>query len=321
MANNEFYSRIIHKHDIEANWNKAVNFIPKQGEIIVYDIDNNHDYERIKIGNGTNKVNNLPFIEELKFDYFHQDSNTLIGKGTRGKFRATDNNTYSNFFISPSYSLTSKILTWDGDTTDKEVLTLGPLNAYRITDEVPKLEELNHQYFYTFSTGEEYVAKPQEPEYGEGLYLLANYHIFVLEEENLYNMPQGIYFGDRRRPNNQGYYVSSFTYPLNYAVNFNDKNNISFIEGNWYNFHIEDSTIIFEENEIDIELNSTSTNAVQNKAVTTAINNLSGLVGDTAVLTQINNAITETMAGCWISFTDENGNPTSEPYIHWNEEV
>ena len=29
----------------------------------------------------------------------------------------------------------------------------------------------------------------------------------------------------------------------------------------------------------------------------------------------------QTLGGVWISFTDENGNPTSEPYIHWNEEV
>ena len=66
MANQEFYSRIIHKHDTEANWNKAAtnsNFIPIQGEIIVYDKDDNYDYERIKIGDGTTKVNTLPFID------------------------------------------------------------------------------------------------------------------------------------------------------------------------------------------------------------------------------------------------------------------
>ena len=65
MANQEFYSRIIHKHDIEANWNTAAeksNFIPKQGEIIVYDKDGNYDYERIKIGDGTTNVANLPFL-------------------------------------------------------------------------------------------------------------------------------------------------------------------------------------------------------------------------------------------------------------------
>ena len=27
------------------------------------------------------------------------------------------------------------------------------------------------------------------------------------------------------------------------------------------------------------------------------------------------------LAGCWISFTDEDGNPTDEPYIHWEQEV
>ena len=63
-------SRIIHKHDIEANWNKATGFIPKQGEIIVYDIDENYNYERFKIGDGKTTVINLPFqktnINDLK---------------------------------------------------------------------------------------------------------------------------------------------------------------------------------------------------------------------------------------------------------------
>lgn len=59
-------TRIQHKHDTEANWNKAVNFIPKIGEIIVYDIDENNIYPRIKIGNGINTVNTLKFIDETK---------------------------------------------------------------------------------------------------------------------------------------------------------------------------------------------------------------------------------------------------------------
>ena len=66
---NEKYlaSRIAQKHDIEANWNKVVDFIPMRGEIIVYDIDANYDYERIKIGDGATTVVNLPFYlaEEL----------------------------------------------------------------------------------------------------------------------------------------------------------------------------------------------------------------------------------------------------------------
>ena len=54
-------SRIIHKHDTAANWLKGASFVPKQGEIIVYDIDADHDYERFKIGDGKTAVNSLPF--------------------------------------------------------------------------------------------------------------------------------------------------------------------------------------------------------------------------------------------------------------------
>lgn len=57
-------SRIINKHDIEANWDKAVNFIPEKGEIIVYDIDDNYNYERIKVGDGVQNVNALPFVDD-----------------------------------------------------------------------------------------------------------------------------------------------------------------------------------------------------------------------------------------------------------------
>ena len=56
-----FNTRIIHKHDSEANWLKATNFVPKQGELIVYDPDENFNYSRVKIGDGITKVNSLPF--------------------------------------------------------------------------------------------------------------------------------------------------------------------------------------------------------------------------------------------------------------------
>ena len=54
-------SRIQHKHDTEANWNKATKFIPKQGEFIIYDVDDNYSYERVKVGDGITPVTNLPF--------------------------------------------------------------------------------------------------------------------------------------------------------------------------------------------------------------------------------------------------------------------
>lgn len=63
MIEKNFNTRIQHKHDIEENWNKAAGFIPKSGEMIVYDVDSNHMYPRIKFGDGETAVGNLPFAD------------------------------------------------------------------------------------------------------------------------------------------------------------------------------------------------------------------------------------------------------------------
>ena len=68
MVTKTIKSRIQQKHDIEANWIKAVNFIPMMGELIVYDPDASHDECRLKIGDGQTLVNNLPFIEDRLID-------------------------------------------------------------------------------------------------------------------------------------------------------------------------------------------------------------------------------------------------------------
>lgn len=66
MSEKTLKTRIIHKHDIEDNWLKATSFIPKQGELIIYDIDDAHQYERFKIGDGVKNVNDLPFATDNK---------------------------------------------------------------------------------------------------------------------------------------------------------------------------------------------------------------------------------------------------------------
>lgn len=74
-------TRIQHKVDIEHNWNLAVNFIPKLGEIIIYQAEQDGDtlpknsdgslirdyyitYPRFKIGNGNDHLDALPFVNE-----------------------------------------------------------------------------------------------------------------------------------------------------------------------------------------------------------------------------------------------------------------
>lgn len=62
MSTKVLQSRIICKHDTEENWNKAQNFIPQKGELIIYDSDSNYPYERLKVGNGSTNVASLPFV-------------------------------------------------------------------------------------------------------------------------------------------------------------------------------------------------------------------------------------------------------------------
>ena len=51
-------TRVQNKHDIKANWDKATNFIPLAGEIIIYD-----DLNRIKMGDGQTYLSELPFLD------------------------------------------------------------------------------------------------------------------------------------------------------------------------------------------------------------------------------------------------------------------
>lgn len=60
MGTKKVKIRIQQKHDIEANWVNS-ELVPMAGEVIVYDIDSTHTYERFKIGDGETVVSKLPF--------------------------------------------------------------------------------------------------------------------------------------------------------------------------------------------------------------------------------------------------------------------
>ena len=65
MAEKTFNGRIINKNDTEENWLKATNFIPKKGELIVYNPDSTYTYARLKVGDGSTGVNSLMFIGDV----------------------------------------------------------------------------------------------------------------------------------------------------------------------------------------------------------------------------------------------------------------
>ena len=67
MVNTNFLqTRIRLKSDIQENWEKVPNFIPLDGEVIIYAADTTHEYARVKIGDGRTTINNLPFISANK---------------------------------------------------------------------------------------------------------------------------------------------------------------------------------------------------------------------------------------------------------------
>lgn len=62
MVNNSVKGRFQLKKDTEAHWNLARNFIPLAGEPIIYTVDEEHTAPRVKIGDGSTYVIDLPFV-------------------------------------------------------------------------------------------------------------------------------------------------------------------------------------------------------------------------------------------------------------------
>lgn len=78
MANKTFQGRIVQKHDTKANWDKATNFVPLKGEIIIYD-----GLNKIKIGDGTTTVVNLPYSTTINYnDLTNKPTIPSVGNGT-----------------------------------------------------------------------------------------------------------------------------------------------------------------------------------------------------------------------------------------------
>lgn len=75
MVTRNVKSRIVQKHDSEANWKKATGFAPMDGELIVYQKDANNGV-RLKIGDGTTNVNNLNFVNDAPAVFI---SSSLLG--------------------------------------------------------------------------------------------------------------------------------------------------------------------------------------------------------------------------------------------------
>ena len=83
MADKKVKTRIQNKHDTEENWGK-LNTPPLAGEIIIYDKDSTHTKQRIKVGDGTTTVDELPFIVD-KEDTDTKLNSAICGVAVSGR--------------------------------------------------------------------------------------------------------------------------------------------------------------------------------------------------------------------------------------------
>ena len=128
MANKTFQGRIVQKHDTEANWEKATNFVPLKGEIIIYD-----DLKKIKIGDGATKVGNLAFINDL---------DTLAAIAKTGSYNDLKNKptipSVGNGTLTIQKNGTSAGTFTANATTDKTINIIVPTKVSELTDDVVK---------------------------------------------------------------------------------------------------------------------------------------------------------------------------------------
>ena len=63
MEQPKMSARVANLHKSERAWKKIETvFIPKAGELVVYDPDLSHPYSRVKIGDGKSNLEALPFL-------------------------------------------------------------------------------------------------------------------------------------------------------------------------------------------------------------------------------------------------------------------
>ena len=114
--NNTLKTRIQLKSDTKENWDQASNFIPLEGELIIYTTTATPPTCYLKVGDGTTTVTNLPFVDSVTINGQElglikvANYNQLPKTGNTDKLYidlATNNIYYYDSNKTPSYILLS----------------------------------------------------------------------------------------------------------------------------------------------------------------------------------------------------------------------
>lgn len=290
MSEKTLNSRIIHKHDVEANWLKATGFIPKQGELIVYDIDSTHNYERFKIGDGKTTVSALPFADDAVKSVIAAHNNsgtahsdirasiseleTLVGDKSVSKQintaiadKADAVHTHSEYVNQKAFSNVVVGSTTIAADTTTDTLTVVAGDNVTITPDATN-DKITIAATDTVYTHPSYTARTgvptanQTPGFG-GTFTVsqpvsdATGHITAVNSRTI------------TIPN------AAATTSAAGLMSAADKTKLDGVATG------------ANKTTVDSTLSSSSTNPVQNKVVNAAISNLNTLVGDTSVAAQI----------------------------------
>ena len=132
------------KGDIEANWNKAVGFVPLDKEIIIYKKDDTHSVPRIKIGDGVTVIQELPFVTEIEGIatekwVAEQIASIDFPDAPQSNYEQNDNTAADYIKNRPFHDYIEEVFNWNGDTSDKEVYLE---RLVRVSNQTFTLEQL-----------------------------------------------------------------------------------------------------------------------------------------------------------------------------------
>ena len=87
--------RIISTHDTAQRWEKLTEFVPRAGEIIIYDSDDKVPYARFKVGDGKTLLKDLPFsIDSVVMSLFDVSNDTIYADAGRvTRYKTEDSST------------------------------------------------------------------------------------------------------------------------------------------------------------------------------------------------------------------------------------
>lgn len=310
MAEKTLKGRIVQKHDLEVNWLLATNFVPKQGEIIIYDIEIDaegntlelpdgrttpYSYERVKIGDGITLVSDLPFYNDGFVSYNEQALTDEQKQQARENISRYDWHYGEGCYNTFDVALADTTIDWDSlvAVDDATGYYAGTPAIYILVGAALQFANAVSNYQFWMSS---YISKEIDA-------------IFTGV-----SMPSSLFKVYVKQP-----YHEDINYVFTFGQHNTEQNYMTFNEalcgttGTIRYNKTTDSIVVNTLKSTMVQTNLTSVgypvesktvgDALAIKADQTALDELSTLVGDTAVSEQITTAITNSVAD-W-SQTDE----------------